>query len=76
MAEIFVNGVFYGETDKPKELVEHLRKLKREGKILRDLSVQYDEDNDEVKIEFDKGRVLRPLIVVKKWKTSFDKRTH
>ncbi|MEO2154305.1 MAG: DNA-directed RNA polymerase subunit B, partial [Nanoarchaeota archaeon] len=65
MAEIFVNGVFYGETDKPKELVEELRKLRREGKLIRELSVSYDQDNDIVKIEYDKGRVLRPLIVVR-----------
>jgi DNA-directed RNA polymerase subunit B len=73
VADIFVNGVFYGETNKPKELVEELRKLRREGKLIKELSVYYDQDNDIVKIEYDKGRVLRPLIVVKNGKPLFTK---
>jgi len=65
MSEIYVDGVFFGEVEDGKTFAEKIRELRRENKLPKDLSVYYNEKNDEVLIEMDRGRVLRPLIVVK-----------
>ncbi len=65
MSEIYIDGVFFGEVKDGKAFADKVRELRRENKLPKDLSVYYNEKNDEVLIEMDRGRVLRPLIVVK-----------
>jgi len=63
--EIYLNGRLVGKrkTD-PEALVKKLRALRREGKIDYSVSISYREENNEIQIYTDKGRVLRPLIIV------------
>ena len=63
--EIYLNGRLVGKrkTD-PESLVKRLRGLRREGKIDFSVSISYREENNEIQLYADKGRVLRPLIVV------------
>ncbi|MEA1925455.1 MAG: DNA-directed RNA polymerase subunit B [Candidatus Altiarchaeota archaeon] len=65
-AETYVNlnGRLLGGHSNPKKLVEKLRNLRREGKIPATISLTYRKENSEIQVYTDRGRVLRPLIVV------------
>ena len=64
MSEVYVNGYFAGEHDKPLELVKALIEKRRGSKLPETMNVAYHEDKDEVQINVDSGRVRRPLVVV------------
>lgn len=59
-----LNGRLIGRHTQPELLVKKLRKLRREGRIHMSVSISYREENNEIQIYTDKGRVLRPLLVV------------
>ncbi|MBN2250933.1 MAG: DNA-directed RNA polymerase subunit B [Candidatus Altiarchaeota archaeon] len=63
-ADVYLNGRLIGKRMKPEMLVAKLRSLRREGKINATVSISYREENNEIQIYADKGRVLRPLIIV------------
>ncbi|MBD3260839.1 MAG: DNA-directed RNA polymerase subunit B [Candidatus Altiarchaeales archaeon] len=63
---VYLNGRLLGEHTKPELFVTKLRQLRRQGKIDQNASISYREENNEIQIYTDKGRVLRPLIVVEK----------
>jgi len=62
---VYLNGRLIGEHAKPEKIVSELRELRRSGKIEPIISLSYREENNEIQIYTDKGRVLRPLLVVK-----------
>ncbi|MBW6462443.1 MAG: DNA-directed RNA polymerase subunit B [DPANN group archaeon] len=64
MSEVYVNGYFAGEHDKPLELVKALIEKRRVNKLPETMNVAYHVDKDEVQINVDSGRVRRPLVVV------------
>ncbi|ODS41924.1 MAG: DNA-directed RNA polymerase subunit B [Candidatus Altiarchaeales archaeon IMC4] len=68
MAGVYLNGRFMGRHEKPDALVEALRESRRKGAMPRNTSISYREENNEVQIYTDRGRVLRPLIIVKNGK--------
>ncbi|MBD3312053.1 DNA-directed RNA polymerase subunit B [archaeon] len=68
MTDVFFNGVFLGETSKPKNLVNKLKTERRKGAVTSLMNVSYDEIHDNVEILTEKGRAVRPLIVVKNGK--------
>ena len=59
-----LNGRLIGRHSKPELLVQRLRGLRRGGHIHMSVSISYREENNEIQIYTDKGRVLRPLIIV------------
>ncbi|HEX55254.1 MAG: DNA-directed RNA polymerase subunit B [Candidatus Altiarchaeales archaeon] len=61
---VYLNGRLIGRHHQPELLVQRLRKLRRENKIKPTISITYREENNEIQIYTDKGRVLRPLIIV------------
>jgi len=63
-ATIFLDGEYIGETDNPKEFVENVRRMRREGKIPPHVNIAYHEHLGEVRILTSAGRAVRPLIVV------------
>ena len=65
MAEVYLNGKFIGTVDNPQEFVSNVITDRRKGKIDKNLNIMYNEDLDHVVIESSKGRLRRPLIVVK-----------
>ena len=65
MADVFLNGKIIGYVDDPKKFVEMLREERRRNGIDLSVNVRYDERVNEVYIESDKGRLRRPLIVVR-----------
>ncbi|BAU79885.1 DNA-directed RNA polymerase subunit beta [Tokyovirus A1] len=68
---VFLNGVIMGSTDSPKALVEALSVLKRAGNFFWDCCFVFDEKHNEVRVNCDAGRLVRPLMVVKDGKLEF-----
>ncbi|MFH1450599.1 MAG: DNA-directed RNA polymerase subunit B [archaeon] len=65
--DVFLNGKFIGTHNKPKELMNELKKLRSQNIISPEVSIAFD-GRKEVKIVSDAGRVLRPLIKIEKGK--------
>ena len=61
---VYLNGRLIGYHSKPQALVKKVRDLRRNGNIYYTIGVSYREENNEIQIYTDKGRVLRPLIIV------------
>ncbi len=68
MAVVLFNNKFIGEVKDPEEFVRKVREARRQGKIPSQVNVAYFEDLDLVKINLERGRLRRPLIVVKNGK--------
>ncbi len=74
MASVYLNGRFLGEHSKPEQLVKQLREIRREGKLPYTVSISHREENSEVQIYTDKGRVLRPLVVAENGKSKLSEK--
>jgi DNA-directed RNA polymerase subunit B len=61
---IFLNGRLVGSTNKPKELVEKLRQKRRMGLLSYDIGISWLEELNEIRINCDSGRLLRPLVII------------
>ncbi|MFT4309035.1 MAG: DNA-directed RNA polymerase subunit B [Candidatus Woesearchaeota archaeon] len=65
MADVYHNDQYIGKTDNPTRLVEDVRFSRRRGELDANINIAYNEDLDEVYIQSGKGRLRRPLILVK-----------
>ena len=66
--KVLLNGVLIGMTDDPIDLVKELKKL-RYIKILNwDVSITYEDMDDEIRVFSDEGRLLRPVFVLENGK--------
>ncbi len=65
---IYYNGELVGYHENPEKFVKEFRKKRRVGEIPWDLTVTYYQEENEIHINGDEGRVLRPLIVVENGK--------
>ncbi len=65
MSEVYLNGKYTGEVESKDNFINQLKTERRKGIITGNLSIHYSEDFDEIRIETSKGRVRRPLIIVK-----------
>jgi DNA-directed RNA polymerase subunit B len=64
MSDIFINEVFVGKTDNSNEFISKFKTGRRTGEVPTAANIAYSEDFDEIRINTDKGRLRRPLIVV------------
>jgi DNA-directed RNA polymerase subunit B' len=65
MAEIYLNGKYVGEVANPKEFASQLIDERRKNKIDINVNVYHDKKTGSVFIEAGKGRLRRPVVVVK-----------
>ena len=65
MTDIFLNDTYVGTTKNAHEFCDNLRFARRKGELDRNINVTYNEVNDEISIATGKGRLRRPLIVVR-----------
>ena len=61
---IHVNGDIYGIHKKGTNLVAHFKSARRRGAIPSEVSIRHDVDNKDIFINTDKGRILRPLLIL------------
>ncbi|MBU3941364.1 MAG: DNA-directed RNA polymerase subunit B [Nanoarchaeota archaeon] len=65
MSEAYLNGKFIGTVENPDEFVNKIREGRIKGNVLDNLNVYYDKTAGNIQMNDDKGRLRRPLIVVK-----------
>lgn len=65
MAEVYLNGKFIGEAENKTDFISQVKSARRKGVVTSSLNVYYNESLDQVHINCNRGRVRRPLIVVK-----------
>ena len=65
LTKVFVNGDFVGVVKGPKDFVERLKLLKRNGRINIYTSVSWNIANNEILVFTDAGRCTRPVYIVK-----------
>ena len=63
-ARVHVNGDIFGLHMNPHKLVEHFKRRRRSGRIRSEVSIRHDAVNRDIFINTDKGRILRPLLVL------------
>ena len=73
MGKIYVNGKYLGECKDTKLFVEKLRDVRRTSHFPSSMNVALREKEDQVDIYLDRGRIVRPLIVVKNGVSTFTK---
>ena len=69
MTDVYLNNKFVGTIENAAEFVQRIIDERRKGVIDNNVNVLYSERDDEVFVENSKGRVRRPLIVVKDGKS-------
>ncbi len=65
MSDVFINSKFVGEIEDGKEFVQQFIEGRRKGDVPPNVNVNYNEEKDEVNVESLRGRVRRPLIIIK-----------
>ena len=65
MADVYLSGKFVGTIDDGEAFASSLREERRRGILSENINVFYDSAAGEVHIEAGKGRLRRPLIVVR-----------
>ena len=61
---IHVNGDIYGVHKRGKNLVTQFKNARRRGAISSEVSIRYDNVNKDIFINTDKGRILRPVLIL------------
>jgi DNA-directed RNA polymerase subunit B' len=65
MTDVTLNGKFVGSVSSSTEFIGNIVDSRRRGQLSKDVNVHYVTSRDVVQIEMGKGRLRRPLIVVK-----------
>ena len=67
--EVYVNQKYLGTVDNPSLFVEDFKDQRRKGQIEIQANIFYNDAVNEIHISSQKGRSLRPLIIVKEGKS-------
>jgi DNA-directed RNA polymerase subunit B' len=67
-AKVYINGRLIGFHANSEKLTKELIQKRREGRIAPSVSIALHEDTNEIYINTDSGRVVRPLLVVENGK--------
>ncbi|HII29651.1 DNA-directed RNA polymerase subunit B [Candidatus Woesearchaeota archaeon CG08_land_8_20_14_0_20_47_9] len=71
MTDVYLTGRFVGTITNPVEFLTRIVEERRKGVISSNVNVHYDEELDELHVENGKGRLRRPLIVVRDGRPMF-----
>lgn len=72
--KVFANGVMFGVTKYRAQIIARIKKLRRTGNINPEVSVYYDQNNGEIHVSSEAGRMIRPLFIVENGKLIFTKK--
>ena len=61
---VHVNGDIFGLHKNATKLVNQFKRRRRQGRIRPEVSIRYDGANRDIFINTDRGRILRPLLVL------------
>jgi DNA-directed RNA polymerase, subunit B'' (EC 2.7.7.6) len=64
MTEVFLDGEIMDDLESPEEAREELIEKRRNGELDKEVSVYYNENRDEIRVNTDSGRVMRPVVIV------------
>ena len=64
MCKVFINGVLIGFTDNQVQFIKDCKYMRKIGLLHHEISISYDETDNDVKILSDDGRLIRPVFVV------------
>lgn len=70
--KIFINGMLVGFTSDPYSVADELRTHRQGGSIPFDVSISYDDLDDEINIACDAGRLIRPVFNVEQNKLTIN----
>jgi DNA-directed RNA polymerase II subunit RPB2 len=62
--KIFVNGVLTGYTSDHQSLLKELKRMRKAGLLHHEISISYDDLDNDIKILSDDGRLIRPVFVI------------
>ena len=65
LTRVFINGIIIGMTEEPYDLLEELKDIREIKMLPWDVSLSYDDLDDELHICSDEGRLLRPIFNIK-----------
>jgi len=65
MTEVYLNGKIAGDVENKDDFIKHIKTERRKGLVTQNLNIYYDDRLDQVHVETARGRVRRPLIVVR-----------
>ena len=71
--KFFVNGIWIGVIDNSIEIVENLKLLRRNGVIPVFTSISFNNEQNEIHIYSDAGRLMRPIYYIDKDGPSFQR---
>ena len=71
--KFFVNGIWIGVIDNSIEIVENLKLLRRNGVIPVFTSISFNNEQNEIHIFSDDGRLMRPIYYIDNQGTSFQR---
>lgn len=71
--KIFINGTWYGITDEPFLVTQTLRLYRRNGLINQFISISWNIQEYEIRIQTEAGRPCRPLFIVENGIAAIDK---
>ncbi len=69
MTDIFLNGKYIGTHKEPTKFISQIKNMRIDGSIPKTTNFYYNEEEENLTIYTDKGRGMRPLIIVKNGKS-------
>lgn len=63
-ARVHVNGDIFGLHEDPATLVRQFKSARRRGRVRHEVTIRHDSENGDIFINTDRGRILRPLLVI------------
>ena len=74
MSYVFIDGVLRGTVKDAEKFVKTAIKERRAGKFSKNLNIYYNEGENIIKIQLDKNRLRRPLIIIQEGKSLLTKK--
>ena len=64
--KIFLNGILMGITENPEDFVDEMKEFRYNSLLDKEVSITYDNVDNEIRLFCDEGRFIRPLLTINK----------